>query len=217
MPALDAPDFQRVVTTVLATGDVPDAPDFQRIVVSPGGTPVGGSGTPAPGNVFTAAGFTGITMWPSAATGSASVQSGRVYLFAFTPLINTPLFSCNFCVHTVGVSTANECFVVVYTGGLGLVAASATGAADTAFEALGWQQVLFSTTPTLTMGDLYYMGFIFTGTGLQLYSAVGDSNLAINPQANTILSGESTSAHTNPPASLPNLAFTQFTPIMFLF
>ena len=44
MSATDAPDWQRVVTTVTAAGDVPDAPDWQRIVVGPGGKPVGGGG-----------------------------------------------------------------------------------------------------------------------------------------------------------------------------
>lgn len=44
MSATDAPDWQRVVTTVKAAGDVPDAPDWQRVVVAPGGKPVGGGG-----------------------------------------------------------------------------------------------------------------------------------------------------------------------------
>ncbi len=44
MSTSDAPDWQQVVTTVSATGDVTDAPDWQRVVVAPGGAPVGGSG-----------------------------------------------------------------------------------------------------------------------------------------------------------------------------
>lgn len=44
MTSLDAPDWERIVTTVQAAGDVPDAPDWQRLVVGPGGTPVGGGG-----------------------------------------------------------------------------------------------------------------------------------------------------------------------------
>lgn len=39
----DAPDYQRVVTTV-SGGSVTDAPDWQRTVTGPGATPVGGGG-----------------------------------------------------------------------------------------------------------------------------------------------------------------------------
>jgi hypothetical protein len=38
----DAPDWQRIVKTVPATGTMSDAPDWERVVVGPGGAPVGG-------------------------------------------------------------------------------------------------------------------------------------------------------------------------------
>ncbi|WP_343576730.1 hypothetical protein [Mycobacterium sp.] len=46
MTVYDAPDYQKVVTTVTATGPV-DAPDWERVVVGPGGKPVGGGGSTA--------------------------------------------------------------------------------------------------------------------------------------------------------------------------
>jgi len=61
MASLDAPDWQMVVTTVKAAGDVPDAPDWQRIVVNPGAAPVGFNGD--------FSGTTGISLVDDSATG----------------------------------------------------------------------------------------------------------------------------------------------------
>lgn len=90
MASNDAPDWERVVTTVEAMGDVPDAPDWQRIVVGEGGAPVGGltnpmttkgdiivggtAGAPARLGVGSSTQFLGVTSgtpaWKAAPTGT---------------------------------------------------------------------------------------------------------------------------------------------------
>jgi hypothetical protein len=134
----DAPDWERVVTTVLATGDVPDAPDWERIVVGSGGAPIGGfanpmttkgdiiiggtSGAPArlglgtSGQVLTV--HSGDPAWETPASGGGNIVGLTPYLWTQTAGLGaSSTIVCNGGTNEV-LADNSQSVVVTYSAGL---------------------------------------------------------------------------------------------------
>lgn len=170
MPSIDAPDWQRVVTSVIAMGDVPDAPDWERIVVAPGGQPVG----PLPQSIITDwppdQGFTAwsMTPWICNSTGT-TLLNGQVNL-GFTKATSTGTISHVYCniTGTVGTRVANENYMGVYTPNLtgGVVssftlqATSAAGEMDTLLGTTGLLKCPLTSSVSVVAGDIYYVAML---------------------------------------------------------
>ena len=166
---IDAPDWQRIITTVAATGDVPDAPDWERIAVGPGGTPVG----PAPGggiiSVYYNAGFVGVTVDPNAAVNTSNHTEGVVALTIFSALATVAATGLTFLVYGGDAVTANQNFLGIYdvgqttAGHATLLGATAAGVCDTPFANTGLHTVNFSSPIPLIEGESYYVGLLNNG------------------------------------------------------
>jgi hypothetical protein len=224
--SLDAPDWERVVTTVAATGDVPDAPDWERIVVGSGGTPIGG---PTAGvNAWTpyaAAGFAGVTLDPTVINDSASHATGVMALVMFTALLTTTVNNVTILVQTGATCTANQNFVVIYdtgqttAGTATKLAQSAAGACDIPFRTSGISKVPLSTGASLTLGQNYFLGFVNNGGTPSFY----DTNVAnasiLNPVGTTYpIRCFGAGPFTSPPSTLAfsSLTITTHTWLFFI-
>lgn len=194
MPSIDAPDWQRVIVTVQASGDVPDAPDWERIVVGPGGTPVG----PTPGGISTtsyyyALGYLGLTVDPTVTNATSSHAAGLVSLNAFTAFASATAGFVTLQVNSAASVTANQNYVGIYDSGQAsagrgtLLATSAAGACDAVFNSNGVHKIALSTTVNLVAGQMYYAAFLNNGgtPGFQNCSLVNPNTGAINPLGTT--------------------------------
>jgi hypothetical protein len=191
MTTPDAPDWEHIVQTVEATGDVPDAPDWERIVVGPGGTPVG----PSPGggviSLYYQAGFIGLTVDPAAVQSNSGHTEGVVGLITFTALA-TAEANYVYAIMAGGAScTADENFVGIYDQGnitadtFTLLAATATGVCDTPFADGGIQKLALSSSASLTEGLNYAVGFLNNGGAPTFCSASVTIEQACNPLGTT--------------------------------
>lgn len=162
MASNDAPDWERVVVTVEATGDVPDAPDWERIVVGSGGTPIGGGGVGTSLiQPFVNAGFLGVTMHPYTGIGGASLLGGTLYIMPFAASATATVNNVLLAVATGTSLTSTTTIAGIYdwgeatAGTMTLLCASASGAAATVWASSGIHPVAMSTHPTLTAGKTY--------------------------------------------------------------
>ena len=145
-----------------------DAPDWQRTVTGPGGAPVGG----APGLVTPADyGFAGWTMPHYAAWQSSNFTSAAVYCalvkWASSQTISEIGFECSGLPTTLD---AGANYVGIYgpaslTGGwsttVNLLAASASGAADTAAWARPVTYIPLSSPLAVVAGTFAYIAVLF--------------------------------------------------------
>lgn len=81
----DAPDWQRIVTTLSSAGAVSDAPDWERIVVGPGGVPVGGSKITLLQNLVTETATAGTGNYISIGLGGSPQVSGDMVIICPIP------------------------------------------------------------------------------------------------------------------------------------
>ena len=148
MSQYDAPDWQRVVTTVTAAGVSTDAPDWQRVVVGPSGAPVGAGSADLymPGALWGFAGQT-VPWWLVNDYQGGPGDVSRIYLVplslpakatvSYVWLYNSVSFSPN---------NANANYVGIYQAtspgsastGYDLVASTAAGTCDTLFTKTGY-------------------------------------------------------------------------------
>lgn len=208
MSSIDAPDWQRIVQTVEAAGDVPDAPDWERIVVGPGGTPTGpvqGGGILTP---YYQRGFYGITCDPAIVTQFVAHATGNLALVIFSALTN---FTANNIWAIVGAGsglTTNQNYVAIYDTGQATantftrLAVSAAGVCDTAFAHSGVQKIPLSSGVALTSGQSYMLAFLnnssSTPPSFPLSETSPSSGAAVNPEGLTfpyraVMSGTQTS------------------------
>ena len=168
MSQYDAPDWQRVVTTVTAAGVSTDAPDWQRVVVGPSGAPVGGGGGGGDGRATPAAfGWTGWTAALVDVTNSDHAANIRdVALAQFVAPSALTVSNVTWYCTTAGSGfVADHNYVGIYLAtvsgmtvtALDLVASSAAGAADNAWTVAGFTAVPLSASYKMTSGDVYYL------------------------------------------------------------
>ena len=173
MPSIDAPDWQRVIVTVQASGDVPDAPDWERIVAGPGGTPVGGGGAPAGfAAVWTGAGMIGVTMEPMLLTGGVNLLGGSTYMFPFVALATASASTVWLPLTSSGTYTSATSYAGLYdfgqasAGHFTLLASTPVGAAATAWDAGGETSVALASSVPLTQGQIYNVAITAGGATL---------------------------------------------------
>lgn len=173
MSAQDAPDWQKIVTTVTEGGEVTDAPDWERVVVGPGGTPVSGGasgyGPPVPGDFD----LLYWTMSPRDITSNQGLQPGGLYLsyLSVAKLVTVTKLTVDI-ESTIDSFTANENFLGIYSttvsGGvlttLTLVAQTAAGAADGPLANTGYQAVDLSASYSMASGA-YLLAVLTNWTG----------------------------------------------------
>lgn len=176
MTSIDAPDWQRVVVTVTAMGDVPDAPDWQRVVVGPSGTPVGGTSGNGLLGPWGNAGFLGVTIDPGIGPPTQGLLSPNLTVMAFTALFTGPVHNVIIPLTSGSAGfTANSTYAGVYdmgqasAGNMTLLCTSASGAAATAWANQGSVPVAMTTNPTLTAGQSYAIGVQVVGAGLSCF------------------------------------------------
>jgi hypothetical protein len=185
--SLDAPDWQRIITTVTAAGDVPDAPDWQRIVVGSGGTPVGGGSGFSFMGLYATAGFIGVTMDPQIAINNVGLLGGTMYLMAFTAMATGPVSNVIVPINGGSTYTANETWVAIYdfgqalAGHFTLLAQSASGVAAAVWANTGANPVALSTNPTLTQGQTYVAAAVTNGNTLNAFGYTIGPNNYISP------------------------------------
>lgn len=215
MPSVDAPDWQRVVTTVTSTGAVPDAPDWQRIVVGPAGTPIG----PTPGggviSPYFTAGFIGVSGDPTACNNSFSHANGVLSLVLFSALATKAATSLWAVVNSGEAVTAHENFMTIYdtgqttAGTATLIGATAVGACDTPFTVTGVHQIALSAPVPLIEGENYYVGIISNGSTPGFVGGQVNTNFTLNPLGLTLpFRAFGPGPYTTPPASLAFAAMT---------
>lgn len=188
----DAPDWQRIITTVIATGDVPDAPDWERIVVGPGGAPVG----PAPGGSITtpyfAAGYLAVTMDPITAAGTGSHDDLVLSFTAFSPFESATISHVTAVTISGAATTTNESFIAIYDSGqttagtATLLAQTAAGACDVPFRNTGVHIIPFASSVALTGGAFYYVAFMNLGATPQFPVDTAASAATLNPLGLTL-------------------------------
>lgn len=210
MSVTDAPDWQRIVTTVQAAGDVPDAPDWQRIVVGPGATPVGGGSGGGLLSTYYNAEFLGVTIDPTGTTTSAVPRASSVTFMMFAPFKTA---TANYIwpnIYTGGTPTANECFMAIYDTGQAtagyatLLGATATGACDVPFSQTGPHKIALATPVALTAGQNYYAAMLnnYSAAVGNIYANAINGNAA-NPLGLTLpFAANSPATYTSLPSSL---------------
>lgn len=226
MSVADAPDYQYVVQTVTATGQVPDAPDYQRTVVGPGGQPSGplqGGGILTP---YYLRGFFGITCDPEVATQNVGHTQGQIAFVIFSALAT---FTANFIWAIVGGAsglTANQNYVGIYDIGvttantLTRLGQSAVGACDTAFATTGVKKIAISPGVACTAGTNYMLAFLNNGASpsFPLSETAPASGLAVNPEGLTYpYRSISTATFTALPASIAYSALTLSFPVWLFY
>lgn len=203
---IDAPDWERIVSTVLATGDVPDAPDWERIVVGSGGTPVGGGGETdwVPSDL----GYSGWACHPYICNFSAAVfkpTNGVVYIILIRASKTTTLTSVVLNINGASSTpTTHASFLGIYTTGIvsgvqgqpQLLGSTAAGAMDAIMQANGFHNVALASGVNVTANTMYYgallknenanqmgvaqmaLGFSVAGTGNSPFRYAHSYNLA---------------------------------------
>lgn len=225
MSSIDAPDWERLVVTVKAEGDVPDAPDWERIVVGPGGTPVGGTSTSWWTNIYVQAGYGASTIFPFAVDSAAGISNDHVCLVPFSPFIT---FSCGHTTmytNSTAAVSSNENFLGIYDVGATtantatLLASTATGAIDSEIGVVGTHTYAFSSAVTLTVGVNYYYAILVTSAGGPGFPGVTNSSPNFwNPQGVTFpITAQSTAVETSLPASIAFSAMTAIDEIWLAF
>jgi hypothetical protein len=227
---LDAPDWEHIVVTVQATGDVPDAPDWEHIVVGPGGTPIGGGGVPGSGtsiSPYFLLGFKALSADPAYCTSNIGHTNSVLSLMIFTPPVTATLE--NLWVGTASDASMlpNENFLCIYDTGQAtagtatLLGQTAAGAADFGLEFAEVEAVALESSVSVTAGQLYYFGLITNGNGAtaQITAAQAPNNYTLNPISITpppraYAAGPYTTA---PPASvtISSLIITNTTWLMY--
>jgi hypothetical protein len=167
--SLDAPDWERILVTVEAMGDVPDAPDWQRIAVGPGGTPVtGGGGGPSFLGLYSPY-YLGVTMDPQGAQNTVGTLGGYHWMMAFVATATGPAHNILLPLNNTGTYTSGTTWAGLYDFGqttpntFTLLAQTASGAAATAWDPGGFTSVALSTNPTLTAGQTYAVAVLSNG------------------------------------------------------
>ena len=190
--SIDAPDWQRIVTTVTTTGAVPDAPDWQRIVVGPAGTPVG----PAPGgSVITpyyAAGYKAVTVDPTTVTATLGHDDLVMSFVAFSPFVTGPVSNVTAIVTGGANTTTNESFICIYDSGQAsaghatLLGQTTAGVCDTPFRNTGTHIIPFASSINLVEGGFYYLGFMNLGAAPSFAEAPAATATTLNPMGLTL-------------------------------
>lgn len=168
--SLDAPDWQRVVTSVTSTGAVPDAPDWERIVVGPSGTPV----APLPSSIVTDwppdFGWNGwsLPLW-TCNDSISTLLNGKVNL-GFCKATTSGSIGHLYFVTTGlwGARVANECYMGLYTPNFTagivtsftLVSSSAAGVLEGLVATQGLIKCPISPAVNVTAGNIYYVGLL---------------------------------------------------------
>lgn len=168
MADYDAPDWQRIVTTVSAAGVSEDAPDWQRVVVGPSGTPVGGGGGGGTGEPTPAAwGWSAWTFSPI--FGSSTDHFGNIRdvgLALFIPPSDLTIADITFPCSQAGTGfVTDHNYVGIYettvsgtsVTALDLVASSAAGAADSTWASAGSTAVALSASYKVSSSKVYYV------------------------------------------------------------
>jgi hypothetical protein len=171
----DAPDWQRVVTTVTAAGVSTDAPDWQRVVVGPSGAPVGGGAAELymPGALWGLAGQT-VPWWLVNNSDDTLGSVSRIYLVPLSMpakatvsnvwLYNATSFSPN-------ITDAN--YVGIYQAtspgststGYDLVASTAAGTCDTLFARTGYLTCPLTASAALdTTEGKWFAAYLYNST-----------------------------------------------------
>lgn len=218
MASLDAPDWEKIVTTVAAAGDVPDAPDWQRVVVGPGAVPVGGGGGTSALGRYAAFGILGVSAEPLIFNGAVGHAGGNITLQAFAALATGTAKHFYTPLNTGSSSfTPNENYVGIYDAGQAtagtatLLASSAAGAAEAAWTPPQQVSVIsLGTGAALTGGQMYYMALLNNGANPAFYettqSAVVQSNVfGTNPP----FTCSTTATHTTLPGTIAFSATTR--------
>jgi hypothetical protein len=220
LASLDAPDWERVVVTVKATGDVPDAPDWQRIVVGTGGTPVGGGATGSIMGFYSAWGILGITGDPLVFNSPISHAGGNVSMLSFQAFttgtannIYTPLNTGS------NDFTPNENYVGIYDAGqttpgtATLLGSSAAGVAESKWTPPQQVSIIpLSSGVPLVGGEMYYIAILNNGANPAFYDTTSDAVVAPNVfGTNPPFVCSTTATHTTLP---PTVAFSAMTRVV---
>lgn len=207
---IDAPDWQRIITTVEAMGDVPDAPDWERIAVAPGGGPVGQVGfAGSPFSNYVAIGYAGLSIDPMIPMANRGPTGGKLNLFTFTALLSTTVNYITFYVGEPGTPTANENFVFMYDWGQAtantytLLGQSAAGVLEPLIPTNGIVKCPLTSGVPIVAGQQYVMGFLFNGTTPQLAGLSTSDGRIMNPLlvAKPISTINTTTTFTSPPST----------------
>lgn len=215
MPSVDAPDWQRIVTTVQATGDVPDAPDWERIVVGPAGVPIG-PGTPINSwSPYASAGFLGVTGDPIFYVNTGAHQSQVLSLVMFTALASGTAGHIWAYVTANGAGTANENYLCIYDAGQTTpnvatkLAQTAAGVCDAPFNSTGMHELALSSGAVLAQGQNYYVGLITNGSNPLFVTQTSPQPIWLNPVGVTYpIRVFSAGPYTTPPGSVAFSATT---------
>lgn len=178
MTTTDAPDWQRVITTVTSAGAVPDAPDWQRIVVGPGGAPVGGGGAGEvylPGSLWGLAAQT-VPWWSANLSGNLGCVVGAVYMTTLN-MTNKQTVSNVWVDLAVSFTpnTADANYVGIYeatspgsmSSDYNLIASSAPGVCDTLFANTGFVKCPLSAPVSLSAAPAtYFVAVLFNSANL---------------------------------------------------
>lgn len=207
---IDAPDWQRIVTTVQATGDVPDAPDWERIVVGPAGVPIG-PGTPVNAwSPYAAAGFLGLTGDPVFYVNTAGHEPGVLGLVMFTALATGTAGHVWAYVTANGALTANENYLCIYDAGQATagtatkLAQTAAGTCDSPFNTTGMHELALSSGASLVQGQNYFVGVINNGSNAPIFvTQTSPQPIWLNPVGNAYpIRCFSPGPYTSPPGSV---------------
>jgi hypothetical protein len=206
---VDGPDWERIVTTVAVTGDVPDAPDWERIVVGSGGTPVG---LPTAGfgyaSIFLAAGIVGVTLDGISQGNTTSILTGAVNLMAFTAMATKTVSTLWVPVTGSTTYTAGTTFGGLYdfgqasAGNFTLLAQSASGAAATAWATAGMTQLTISPSTKLTAGQQYALAVVVGGNSLPVQGNTLGGGIPVTPNYSSAPLQAIYGSHTSLPSTL---------------
>jgi len=220
---IDAPDWQRILTTVEATGDVPDAPDWERIAVAPGGNPIGptpGGGSLSP---YFVAGFKALTVDPAAVTQVDGHDEGNIALTVFTPFTTFTVNYVYFIVGGVSGLTPNENYIGIYDCGVKaantytLLCATAAGVCDTAFASSGYKKVALTNPVTLSGTSNYALAVLNNGATPSFDFAEPNNSATPNPLSTTYpFRSYTNSTFTTLPSSIAYSAVT-LTGVLWMF
>jgi hypothetical protein len=182
---------------------------------------VGGPNVPLTLNsIYNAMGLLGMTMDPWAASTTTTIDTGAIYAYAFVAMTTTSAFSINIAVAANAALTPNENFVMLYDDSGHLLAQSAPGAFESALSsgAPGLVQIVLSTSPVLTAGNVYYMAVLVNGAPTPTFFVSKPSaTISFQPNEGTFtLAGRSTGLHTSPPSTLGTMSFALYSIFMAL-
>lgn len=204
--SIDAPDWQRIIKTVEAMGDVPDAPDWERIVVGPGGTPVTAAAGASPFSPYFAMGMLGVTIDGTTESSGRSPTAGKPVFQAFTAGATGTINNIYLYIVTGASVTTNENFLSIYDWGVAtantytLLGQTPAGDVDAAFKTTGIAQGTLSTGVPVVAGETYVMSILCGGNYPSITSLDAVDTHINNPFfPATPISTVSTASHTTPP------------------